>query len=230
MINWDRIEAFIGYGRLDAPVVFIGMEEGLQQHVPMETDLMLRSRFEPVMDLREAHQGIAGTDKFFSATPVCQRTWRPMCDLMLRREGVCDPEVATRNRYQATRLGRSHGDTLIAEMLPYPMKNRRDISSWPYSKFGRFETNQAYLATIRPQRIELLRAALRCASREVIICHGKGEWPQFQAIFGDVHWKLEPPFSIASWKGVRVILTPQLSHRVFNSDDQLAQFAGFALR
>lgn len=28
-IDWPKIESLVGFGRLEAPVVFIGMEEGL---------------------------------------------------------------------------------------------------------------------------------------------------------------------------------------------------------
>jgi hypothetical protein len=42
-INWERIESFIGYGRRDAPVVFIGMEEGLADKSALKNDLIRRS-------------------------------------------------------------------------------------------------------------------------------------------------------------------------------------------
>src|ERR1700728_1505894 len=85
-IDWNRIETFIGYGREDAPVVFVGIEEGLSEEESLEGDLLRRSAFESIMDLQLAHQGIAGTDRFFDADrPKSQRTWCAMCDLVLRR-------------------------------------------------------------------------------------------------------------------------------------------------
>jgi hypothetical protein len=65
-VNWKRIEDFIGFGRRDASVVFIGMEEGLKDADALDEDLMIRSGYAtPVMDLKEAHRGIAGTERYF---------------------------------------------------------------------------------------------------------------------------------------------------------------------
>jgi hypothetical protein len=64
MINWERIETFIGFGRHDAPVVFIGMEEDLRSRDELNGDLLIRSSYDrPIMDLKEAHRAIAGTDR-----------------------------------------------------------------------------------------------------------------------------------------------------------------------
>ena len=35
-INWHVIESFVGYGCRDAPVVFIGIEEGLADESALE--------------------------------------------------------------------------------------------------------------------------------------------------------------------------------------------------
>ena len=88
-INWKRIEEFVGFGRWDSPVVFIGMEEGLKNAGALDEDLAIRSRYElPIMDLKEAHLGIAGTEKYFDPDRAPrQPTWRVMADLMLRRAG-----------------------------------------------------------------------------------------------------------------------------------------------
>jgi len=85
--DWDSIEAFIGYGRLDAPVVFIGMEEGLADVNALASDLALRSTFVPVMDLELAHRGIVDGESLFADSPRSQPTWRVMADVMLRFEG-----------------------------------------------------------------------------------------------------------------------------------------------
>ena len=94
-IDWDRIENFIGYGNINAPVVFIGMEESLDNDVPLADDLRMRSQFDKVVDLRAA--GEASIRKF-------QRTWKPMCDLMLRRCGKAS-NYESRLSYQIKELG-----------------------------------------------------------------------------------------------------------------------------
>jgi hypothetical protein len=89
VIAWTRIEGFIGFGRGDAPVVFIGMEEGLKNAAALDEDLAIRSSYmSNVMDLKEAHRGIAGTERYFDPDRAPrQPTWRVMADLMLRRVG-----------------------------------------------------------------------------------------------------------------------------------------------
>jgi hypothetical protein len=170
-IDWERIESFVGFGRRDAPVVFIGMEEGLTEEESLENDLVHRSQFAPVMDLEMASRGIAGTRKWFDLAIVrCQRTWRPMCDLMLRREGVRAPTKDERNTYQARRLGRSDGDRLSAELLPYP--NTRS-SRWSEIYKQRFPNRHQYRSQMSKMRIALLRQVLSETDRPLVVCYGK---------------------------------------------------------
>jgi hypothetical protein len=45
-----------------------------------------------------------------------------MCDLMLRRDKIT-PDAATGKEYRLKRLGLLEGDTLLTELLPYPVRN-----------------------------------------------------------------------------------------------------------
>ena len=94
VMDWDVIESFVGYGNINAPVVFVGMEEGLADPERLQDDLKYRSTFEPVMDVYEAHLGLAKGKKLFGDRPRGQRTWRVMADVMLHFEGdvpLADP-------------------------------------------------------------------------------------------------------------------------------------------
>jgi hypothetical protein len=66
VIDWRRIEQFIGYGQPAAPVVFVGMEEGLADESALHDDLLRRSQFDPLVDVREAHKGIADGETLFT--------------------------------------------------------------------------------------------------------------------------------------------------------------------
>ncbi len=225
MIDWKRIEQFVGYGRIDAPVIFIGMEEGLSRDDSLDEDLRIRSRFDRVMDLKEAHTGIAGAERLFDpARTKCQRTWRPMCDLMLRREGTTST-CETRNQYQATNLGRKNGDTLLCELLPYPSRN---ASAWTYSE--RFDTREAYRRAMLPRRTRLLRGVISEAKRSLIVCYGKSDWRQFEALFEGPRMNERGPFRVGSSNGTRILFAPHFSARAFNTDEQLKTFADAALR
>jgi hypothetical protein len=80
-IVWDKIENSIGYGRADAPVMFIGMEEGASKDP--EADLVTRFSYENRARLE--------------AGARYQPTWDKMSDLMLRLTGV-EPTPAAKLR------------------------------------------------------------------------------------------------------------------------------------
>jgi hypothetical protein len=228
MIEWGRIEKFVGFGRWDAPVVFIGMEEGLKDADALLEDLAIRSTFKsPVMDLKEAHRGIAGTERYFDPDRAPrQPTWRVMADLMLRREGNASPTGADRRRYRALRLGRYDGDSLLAELLPYPHPKSSD---WLYKQFGKFETRADYEKAMLPDRKQLLRTVLSKAKREVIVCYGKTHWAHYQDLFDDMTWTDVGPHRVAEGEGMRVVLTTHFSGYGFNTDEQLAALAALAV-
>jgi hypothetical protein len=224
MIDWSRIEQFVGYGDIDAPVIFIGIEEGLSKEDSLEDDLRIRSQFRRVMDLKDAHAGIAGTERLFDPVRTkCQRTWRPMCDLMLRREGKTST-CETRNRYQAMKLGRKNGDTLLCELLPYPSRN---ASAWTYSE--RFDSREAYRQAMLPRRTLLLKGVISEAKRSVIVCYGKSDWRHFEALFDGPRMSGYGPFRVGSSNGTRIVLAPHFSGRQFNTEAQLQALANVTL-
>lgn len=185
---------------------------------------MHRFRFEPVMDLKDAHAGIVGTERLFDpARTKCQRTWRPMCDLMLRRAGE-NPTLEKRNRYQATKLGRRFGDTLLCELLPYPSNNAK---TWLYE--NRFETRDTYCQSMLPQRIASLQKVIGEVSRELIICYGKSDWQNFEALFKGANLSERGPFRVGSSNGTRIMLAPHFSARQFNRETAMEALAQEAL-
>jgi hypothetical protein len=227
-VDWKRIERFIGFGRVDAPVVFLGMEEGLRNPDELDEDLATRSKYAtPVLDLKEAHRGIAGTERYFDPDRAPrQPTWRVMADLMLRREGNHSPTGHDRRRYRALRLGRSTGDSLLTELLPYPHPKASD---WLYQRFGRYETRAAYERAMMPERSRLLRRVLAEAPRELVVCYGKAHWSHYRDLFPGTHWDDMAEFRVGRSGDTRIVLTSHFSGRGFNTDQQLAALAAVAL-
>jgi hypothetical protein len=86
-----------------------------------------------------------------------------MSDLMLRRGGNATPDGNDRRRYRALQLGRSGGDTLLTELLPYPHPKASD---WLYARFGKFCTRDDYKREMIPHRSRLLRGVLSESPRE----------------------------------------------------------------
>jgi hypothetical protein len=224
-IDWDRIENFIGFGSPEAKYVFLGMEEGLLSEATLDADLAVRSGYEQYMDLYDAQAKLADTQKYFGERPVNQPSWRPICDLMLRlTEGVAEPTLPERLQYQAEMLGRKNGQTLVAELMPYPRK-KAPKSYWPYKKYGRFDDYETYRECMLKKRLSLLRSlfAMPC-ERKLVVAYGKSDWTDFKKLF-ETDWTSVPPFETGQVGETAVVLTPQLSTRAFNSKNDLDHFA-----
>jgi hypothetical protein len=179
------------------------------------------------MDLKKAHEGIAGTEDYFNPERAPrQPTWRVMADLMERRRGNAAPTGPERKRYRTLDLGRSHGETLLTEFLPYPHPKTKH---WLYARFGRYLTRDRYEKALLPGRREMLKNILSEADRDLIVCYGKKGWPEFEALFGDVDWRPDGIHRVGTWRGARVVLTNHFSGYDFNTDEQLADLARVAL-
>jgi hypothetical protein len=199
VFNWDRIEDFIGYGNLGAPVVFIGIEEsGVEDKERLIADLKERSRWGTVED-RKFHNFVA--------------TWNPMCDLMLRRANIT-PDTATRKEYRLKRLGLLQQETLLTELLPYPVKSSK--SKWPYGEdpFNKEKTKEEYKARVLGPRQRLLKDVLKGRTRELIVCYGKECWSDFKGLFEGASWEPEPPsgYQVGQWESQRVVLSHHFAY------------------
>jgi hypothetical protein len=230
MIDWPRIEQFVGYGRLAAPIVFVGLEEGLANEAAVHDDLLRRSQFESIVDVKEAHKGIADGESLFTDSPRRQPTWRVMADVMLHFEGrrFSSDEVraSERKAYRAKRLGRKDGNSLLTELLPYPHRN---TGSWLYGE--KFSGREAYVDAILPQRIKLLDDVLLEHPRKAVICYGRSEWPNFKRLFQDVPaWRTQGRFECADWHGAKVTLTDHFVTKYFNTDSELDELSAVVLR
>jgi hypothetical protein len=212
MIDWNRIESFVGYGHLQAPVVFIGMEEGAAaDDAKLPAELVERSSWEQVCPITEIDSIV--------------RTWRPMCDLMLRRNGVARPTLKDRRDYQKYRLGRPGEDSLLMELLPYPA---RRSDRWPYggAPYNRDKNRKEYKSRLIPKRQEMLKKIIEGAPRELIVGYGKEYWEHYEKLLEGVTWdrQPEPPYKTGYWKAARVVFAPHFVHKHFNKDDQLENF------
>jgi hypothetical protein len=232
-IDWGRIENFVGFGSPTAPYVFLGMEEGLLSEETLDADLAVRSEYDQYMDLHDAQAKLAGTKKYFGKDPKNQWTWRPICDLMLRlTEGVVEPTLRERVRYQADKLGRKDGLTLLAELMPYPRKSA-DKTLGPYEKYKRFADYKSYRARMLQKRLPLLQSlfAMPC-HRKLVVAYGRGDWDEFKKLF-KTNWTSAPPFAWGRVGEAAVVLTPHLSDRFFTPQaglDHLAATVRVSLR
>lgn len=129
-MNKSKLLSFIGYGRLDAPVWFIGMEERLSGSTGLSKQLAARSRFDAVMDCREAHEKLQIVCHH-QKKPKLQPTWNKMCDLMLSSSSAYEANSPEEQRevrrcYQKTILAEATG---IPCWLSYSPRHHPDLSS-----------------------------------------------------------------------------------------------------
>lgn len=205
----DKLLSFIGYGNLDAPVWFIGMEEGGGG----EENLRRRLKFEQIEDLKRAHQ-ILGITKHHFPPFKLQPTWGTMCKIMLVLQGN-EPSRDNQRLFQANKLGRFGGKTFLPELLPLPSPGK---NKWGYEKlFPDFSKRRDYEDVVRPDRISLLKKIIIEHQPHLTICYGKGDWDHYRLLFPDVSWKKEGPFLQSMHANTFVFLTPHfVSHQMGN--------------
>jgi len=222
MTNWNAIESFIGYGDRQAPIVFVGMEEGFDPTGELEAELQLRSAYASIMDLYDAH-ATAGDD--FVKAPGNRPTWIAMSYISLRYKKQTSPTYAECKDYMVHCLGRHGKETLLAELLPYPNTNTQE---WRYAE--KFPDRNAYLNALLPRRTKLLRDTISEGSRRLIVCYGKQYWEYYRAIFGDeAVWHKELHAEVSSWREARVVLTSHFAWKGFNGDSGLQRLASIVL-
>lgn len=199
--EWERLVSFKGYGRIDAPAWFIGMEEGGTGTI---ADLRERAqKHDEVEDLLQAHLKIGGDIKK-SRT----QTWRIMSHMMLYATGDpnwIDSRLAA--DYRNERLGRNDGDTLLTDLMPISCRNR---AQWVHTT--RFETKDEYEASVLPQRVEMLRNMLLVGQPRFVICYGVGFWHRYEGLFSHAEFKDMDGIrgKLGSEGNTRVMLAPFL--------------------
>jgi hypothetical protein len=191
-----RILGFLGYGRLSAPVWFIGLEEGLSEQNSVDRDHNLRARatWDEVMDLDRAHLLLheGGAPMRVSVKPPRTPTWRWMakiCRALAGNSAWRDNQTA--EEYVKRRLGRTDpaiGETFLTELSPIPSKKAAENKKW-LSFFQRAITDCDRLIWQRSIR---LSAMIEENRPKLIFCYGS-EKPEnsakFKSFFSDRSWQ-----------------------------------------
>ena len=158
----DYVQGFFGFGRWEARVWFIGIEEAGGR-----TEDELHRRLQVWDDL--GRHDLEHAPNFY---PRCgnydwhgpdaepQATWKQLIRLLLVARGEPDSHEAITN-YQREKLGSISGETCIAELLPLPCPS---TSVWPYCEWSEFPWlagRQDYFAEVRNHRTRYLRERLK---------------------------------------------------------------------
>lgn len=162
---------FYGYGDLDAPLWFIGMEEhGGKSADDVSKRIRTwqtrgRSRLE---DLEKYHNEIF-EGGFSSITK--QRTWTTLSRIQLAFEnrGTSTQDVS---RHWQKRLGRWHSKTCSMELDPLPSPNTK---SWNYPKFTDIHflaDRKSYNTRYREKRVQSIKNMIELALPKAVVFYG----------------------------------------------------------
>jgi hypothetical protein len=150
----------LGYGNLDAPVWFIGVEEGgaeiwRRETLTLEQSLHLRATYQIAMDFRHVWEDLYSIPlhSWKGAT-----TWRFIAAYILALQGH-RPDASSVRRYvfHDKLLGRLEGDHFLCELMPLPKRAKGQIE--PYQHI--WATERRYRQEVAPGRLRLLVQTLQ---------------------------------------------------------------------
>ena len=179
----ESVMKFAGYGRLDAPYWFLGVEEGIGGNSERELARLLavRANWGVVMDSHDAHEELE--DRFWARKSVSP-AWRSAAKLLLMIKGETDVR-ASALPYVHRKLGRqsnTEGESLCGELLPLPKSAE---SAWPseYASAGGYlATGKSYRLHAIPRRQAMWRSLIRDHQPNVVFLYGKKNWSYFKGI------------------------------------------------
>lgn len=216
----DKLISFVGYGRLGAPLWFLGMEESLGPRPSFddwtpELELKIRSQWPRVVDVRKAHEDLR--DHYWERRNYSQ-VWRFAAQIARGfLEGAEDWQDTNKaHQYVVEKLGRIKGETLLGDIMPLPAARMTD---WPYRML--YPGREAYWTQVWPLRKRLWRDLIRSQSPRVVIAYGKGNWVSYRDIFGVDDWHVLVPnrIEISTQFNQAFVLTPFLGQGAVRKAD-----------
>jgi hypothetical protein len=203
----DFMHRFYGYGSWDAPLWFVGMEEGGGNTLEeLECRLKSWDGSDDLVDLKDFHSKLGGTD-WFSDRPKIQSTWGKLIRVALACEGRTPDRESVRT-YQRDELGRKNGSTALLELLPLPSPS---TSHWIYGslELATLKDRASYRDAMIPFRTDAIRRRLKQHQPRVVLFYGLDYREHWETIV-EQPFQQEPEarFSTATNSTTRFILAP----------------------
>lgn len=180
MLDADRLRAFMrtfyGYGNWNAPLWFVGMEEGGGADLKEIAVRLASWDGSELMDIREFHRGLQGID-WFAERPRLQSTWSKLIRIALCAEQApCSGEAA--RKYQRDDLAKGTGRTALIELLPLPS---RSLGDWIYAELNLPELadRDQYSEHLKDRRIRTIRARIDEYRPAAVVFYGlacRSDW------------------------------------------------------
>ena len=208
-----RIENFWGYGSLEAPVWFVGMEEGLEGGFG-ENHILDRFRAtdnKQVTDLREGMEKVDDHIRWFKLGGPIQPTWKYPLALYLYLKNNRVPTTDEIREYQNLILGDSKMKKAAAiELMPLP-SNKAHESTWIYGNLGidGLQTRTEYLAAHKPRRVRELQSLLQQYSPELVIFYSLTYMIDWTSVIGNVPVEITKGMYFAKSDATAYCVIPQ---------------------
>ena len=175
----EKLLRFIGYGNLNAPLWFLGMEEGIGGQAGLaevEKNIRIRAeRFSQVEDLAAAHDHF---DYDVRVQPKFTSVWVWMAKFtraILHQAGDWR-DVTLAKDYVRNKLGRSNSETLLTEIMPLPALG---LSHWFYEDWA---SREAYMQLVLPQRQQQIRELIKAYQPRYVLAYGSRYHPYYHSL------------------------------------------------
>lgn len=166
---------FIGYGNLDSPLWFIGMEEG-GGNSKEEIELRLKAwkdlNCPNVTDICDFHERIEH-GFLFKGKVKLQKTWAKLIAFQLSLIGLESSKEELRT-FQRDNLGRSDSNNALLELMPLPSPG---IKKWFYNSFSTLpylESRKKYFNEMIDMRILMLQREINKYKPRIVLFYGFG--------------------------------------------------------
>jgi hypothetical protein len=186
----DYAQKFFGYGRWEAPIWFVGIEEGGGTDIQAVHDRLqawaASGQSNEPEDAPSFHLA-SKNDVWHRPNAKLQSTWKQLIRMLLLARGEADTDDALRH-YQRSQLGTATGETCLAELLPLPSPGRNDWNYRAWSDLPWLQSRAAYEQKILSHRISLLRERIDRNRPRVVIFYGDGQLKHWRQIMGSVDY------------------------------------------
>ncbi|MDC1205347.1 hypothetical protein N8083_00670 [Candidatus Pacebacteria bacterium] len=217
----ERIKNFWGYGNLDSPYWFIGMEEGYNEDNEILLDRFTATAHQQICDIYDDLKVDPGHVYWFEDGAPIQRTWRRLIEMMLYSETGKHPNKEAIRRFQIEQLGRKKSNHALLELMPLPSKSIAE-KHWLYADTGieGLSSRKEYLETYKDERIEALRILIDKHKPKYIICYSLSYQEDWQKLTDAPFIEVNPRRLYLAKDGKTTIaITPHSVMQGLSNDD-----------
>lgn len=167
LYNW------LGYGNINAPIWFMGIEEGgaeiwRNKTITLNQSLEFRSKFSNQMDFRYVWENIYNISlESFSGPNV----WRYMVAFLLEWEGRSSSPIDIQNYiFKSKQLGREDSNHFLGELMPLPKISKGSMK--PYKSI--WTSSHQYYEEVGVKRFSIIRDTIeRNQNVRIIVSYDK---------------------------------------------------------